>query len=70
MRISQISLVCAGKEELLVIFIPALVIGLFTLFSLLEDFFRAWFHMLLRIFYRFSIFGMENFPKKGGACCQ
>ena len=55
-----------GKEELLVIFIPALVIGLFTLFSLLEDFFRAWFHMLLRIFYRFSIFGMENFPKKGG----
>ena len=56
----------SGKEELLVIFIPALVIGLFTLFSLLEDFFRAWFHMLLRIFYRFSIFGMENFPKKGG----
>ena len=56
----------SGKEELLVILIPALVIGLFTLFSLLEDFFRAWFHMLLRIFYRFSIFGMENFPKKGG----
>ena len=56
----------SGKEELLVIFIPALIIGLFTLFSLLEDFFRAWFHMLLRIFYRFSIFGMENFPKKGG----
>ena len=56
----------SGKEELLVILIPALVIGVFTLFSLLEDFFRAWFHMLLRIFYRFSIFGMENFPKKGG----
>ena len=56
----------SGKEELLVILIPALVIGLFTLFSLLEDFFRAWFHMLLRIFYRFSILGMENFPKKGG----
>ena len=56
----------SGKEELLVILIPALVIGVFTLFSLFEDFFRAWFHMLLRIFYRFSIFGMENFPKKGG----
>ena len=56
----------SGKEELLVIMLPAVIIGMLTVGSLLEDFFRAWFHMLLRIFYRFSVFGMENFPKEGG----
>ena len=56
----------SGKDELLVIMLPAVIIGLLTVASLLEDFFRAWFHMLLRIFYRFSVFGMENFPKEGG----
>ncbi len=56
----------SGKDELLVIMLPAVIIGLLTVASLLEDFFRAWFHMLLRIFYRFYVFGMENFPKEGG----
>lgn len=56
----------SGKEELLVILIPAMVIGLLTLWSTLEDFFRAWFHMFLRVFYRINILGMENFPKEGG----
>ncbi len=56
----------SGKEELLVILIPAMIIGLLTLWSTLEDFFRAWFHMFLRIFYRINILGMENFPKEGG----
>ena len=56
----------SGKDGLLVIMLPAVIIGLLTVASLLEDFFRAWFHMLLRIFYRFSVFGMENFPKEGG----
>lgn len=56
----------SGKDELLVIMLPAVIIGMVTVGSLLEDFFRAWFHMLLRIFYRFTVFGMENFPKEGG----
>ena len=56
----------SGKEELLVIMLPAVIIGMLTVGSLLEDFFRAWFHMLLRIFYRFTVFGMENFPREGG----
>ena len=52
----------SAKEELLVIFFPALLIGVITLKFLLEDFFRALFHILLKIFYRIKIEGMENFP--------
>ena len=50
----------------MVIFFPALLIGLFVFRSLFEDFFRALFHMVLRIFYRISIEGIENLPSKGG----
>ena len=56
----------SAKEELLVIFFPALLIGVITLKFLLEDFFRALFHILLKIFYRIKIEGMENFPISGG----
>ena len=56
----------SAKEELLVIFFPALLIGVITLKFLLEDFFRALFHVLLKIFYRIKIEGMENFPATGG----
>lgn len=55
-----------SKQEILVIFFPALLIGLFVFRSLFEDFFRALFHMVLRIFYRISIEGIENLPSKGG----
>jgi acyl-[acyl-carrier-protein]-phospholipid O-acyltransferase/long-chain-fatty-acid--[acyl-carrier-protein] ligase len=53
-------------QELLVIFVPAVLVAFFTIRHLLEDFFRAWFHMLLRIFYRIRVEGMEHFPKNGG----
>ena len=56
----------SAKEELLVIFFPALLIGVITLKFLLEDFFRSLFHILLKIFYRIKIEGMENFPISGG----
>jgi len=56
----------SAKGELLVIFFPALLIGVITLKFLLEDFFRALFHILLKIFYRIKIEGMENFPISGG----
>ena len=56
----------SAKQELLVILIPAIPIGLVTLWYLLEDFFRAWFHLFLRVFYRIRIVGMEHFPKSGG----
>ena len=46
--------------------IPSCLIAVFTLNILLEDFFRALFHIGLRIFYRIQIVGMENFPAKGG----
>lgn len=55
-----------SKQELLVIFVPALLIGLSIFKNLLEDFFRAWFHMVLRIFYRIQIDGMKNLPSSGG----
>ena len=48
------------------ILVPALLIGCITLWYLLEDFFRAWFHVLLRVFYRIKFSGMENFPAEGG----
>ena len=44
--------------------IPAMVIGLVTLWSTLEDFFRAWFHMFLRVFYRINILGMRILKKE------
>ena len=56
----------SAKEELLVIFFPALLIGMVSMKFLLEDFFRVIFHILLKIFYRIKIEGMENFPAKGG----
>lgn len=56
----------SAKEELLVIFFPALLIGITTCKFLLEDFFRALLHILLKIFYRIKIKGMENFPADGG----
>ena len=56
----------SSKQELLVILVPALLIGCITLWYLLEDFFRAWFHVLLRVFYRIKFSGMENFPAEGG----
>ena len=56
----------SSKQELLVILVPAALIGCFTLWYLLEDFFRAWFHVFLRIFYRIKFSGMMNFPDKGG----
>jgi len=55
----------SAKEELLVIMAPALVIGLLTVRNLFEDFCRAWFHMMLKIFYRIKIVGMERFPVGG-----
>lgn len=55
----------SSKEELLVIMAPALVIGLMTVRHLFEDFCRAWFHMILKIFYRIKIVGMEKFPQGG-----
>ena len=55
-----------SKQELLIILFASSIIGFFTLRSLLEDFFRALFHIFLRIFYRIKIFGMENFPMSGG----
>ena len=56
----------SAKQEVLVMIIPSCLIALFTLNILLEDFFRALFHIGLRIFYRIQIVGMENFPAKGG----
>jgi acyl-[acyl-carrier-protein]-phospholipid O-acyltransferase/long-chain-fatty-acid--[acyl-carrier-protein] ligase len=55
-----------SKQELLVIFVPALFIGLSIFKNLLEDFFRAWLHMLLRIFYKIQLDGMKNLPSSGG----
>ena len=55
----------SAKEEILVIMAPALVIGILTVSKLLEDFCRAWFHLLLKIFYRIRIVGMEQFPQGG-----
>ena len=57
----------SAKQELLVILVPSLLVGFFTLRALLEDFFRAWFHIFLRIFYRIRAIGMENLPAKEGA---
>ena len=54
-----------AKEELLVIMAPALLIGLLTVSKLFEDFCRAWLHLLLKIFYRIRIVGMEQFPQGG-----
>jgi acyl-[acyl-carrier-protein]-phospholipid O-acyltransferase/long-chain-fatty-acid--[acyl-carrier-protein] ligase len=54
------------KQELMFILVPALLVAFFTLGHLLEDFFRAWFRIFLRLFYRINIEGMENFPKCGG----
>ena len=59
-------LALTSKQELLIILFASSIIGFFTLRSLLEDFFRALFHVFLRIFYRIKIFGMENFPMSGG----
>ena len=56
----------SARQEFLVILIPSFIIGLITIRFLLEDFFRVLFHILLRIFYRITVVGMENFPKEGG----
>jgi len=56
----------SAKEELAIIMIPAFIIGCVTIFYLFEDFCRAWFHMILRVFYRIKFSGMENFPAQGG----
>jgi acyl-[acyl-carrier-protein]-phospholipid O-acyltransferase/long-chain-fatty-acid--[acyl-carrier-protein] ligase len=56
----------SSKQEILVIFVPSLFVGIVVLRNLLEDFFRAWFHMFLRVFYRIRVEGMNYFPEKGG----
>ena len=60
------SLGLSAKEEILLMSIPASIIAIITMKILLEDFFRALFHMGLRIFYRIKIEGMENFPTTRG----
>ena len=56
----------SAKQEILFMCVPACLIAVLTFKFLMEDFFRALFHMGLRIFYRIKIVGMENFPLKGG----
>ena len=56
----------SAKEELLIMFLPAVLIAFACMKYLMEDFFRAWFHIFLRIFYRIKIIGMENFSSRGG----
>ena len=56
----------SAKEELLIMILPAILIAFACMKYLMEDFFRAWFHIFLRIFYRIKIIGMENFSSQGG----
>jgi acyl-[acyl-carrier-protein]-phospholipid O-acyltransferase/long-chain-fatty-acid--[acyl-carrier-protein] ligase len=56
----------SSKQEILVVFVLSLIVGIVVLRNLLEDFFRAWFHMFLRVFYRIRVEGMNYFPEKGG----
>ena len=56
-----------AKLEILILLFPlglmAVLVGTF----LFEDLLRSFFHMILRIFYRIEIRGMQNFPECGGA---
>jgi len=56
-----------AKEEILILTFPLGVIALISLIYQFEDFLRACFHLVLRIFYRIRVVGMENFPDHGGA---
>ena len=56
----------SAKEELLIMAIPACFVTYLSFRFLLEDFFRALFHFLLRIFYRIRVVGMDGFSRKGG----
>jgi acyl-[acyl-carrier-protein]-phospholipid O-acyltransferase/long-chain-fatty-acid--[acyl-carrier-protein] ligase len=56
-----------AKEEVLILIFPLGVIALISLICQFEDFLRACFHLVLRIFYRIRVVGMENFPDHGGA---
>ena len=54
-------------EELWVMTVPAVLIAGFVWYLLPEEIFRIATRALTRIFYRLSVKGVENLPKKGGA---
>ena len=56
-----------AKEEILILIFPLGVIALVSMIYQFEDLLRACFHIVLRIFYRIRVVGMENFPEQGGA---
>ena len=56
-----------AKQEILILIFPLGVIALISLICQFEDFLRACFHLVLHIFYRIRVVGMENFPEQGGA---
>ena len=56
----------SAKQELLIMAIPACLVAYISIRFLMEDFFRAWFHIFLRIFYQIRIVGMDKFPREGG----
>ena len=56
-----------AKEEILILIFPLGGIALVSMICQFEDFLRACFHLVLRIFYRVRVEGMDNFPERGGA---
>ena len=55
-----------AKEGILVVVIPSIVIGILSFYFFFEDFFRAWVHLALKIFYRIRLVGIDNLPESGG----